>query len=129
MIRSTGLTGVGLVVMLVALTGFLNLFIGSASAKWALIGPVLVPMFMLVGIAPEATQAAYRIGDSVTNIITPLMPYFPMVIVFARRYEKDFGVGSLIAVMLPYSISFGLGGILFLVAWMLLGIPLGPGLG
>ena len=128
-IRGTGLNGSALVVLLIALAGFLNLFIGSASAKWALIGPVLVPMFMLVGIEPELTQAAYRIGDSVTNIITPLMPYFPMVIVFARRYEKTFGVGSLIAVMLPYSVAFGIGGTLLLVIWMLVGVPLGPGLG
>ena len=128
-IRGTGLGGSTLVVLLVVLAGFLNLFIGSASAKWALISPVLVPMFMLVGTAPELTQAAYRIGDSVTNTITPLMPYFPMVVVFARRYEKTFGVGSLFAVMLPYSVTFGVGATLLLVIWMLLGAPLGPGLG
>ena len=128
-IRGTGLSGTALVVLLVALTGFLNIFIGSASAKWALIGPVLVPMFMLVGLAPELTQAAYRIGDSVTNIITPLMPYFPMVLVFARRYEKTFGVGSLIAIMLPYSVALGIGGTIMLAIWMLVGVPLGPGLG
>ncbi len=127
-IRATGLSGTVLVVLLVALAGFLNLFIGSASAKWALIGPVLVPMFMLVDISPETTQAAYRIGDSVTNIITPLMPYFPMVIVFARRYEKEFGIGSLVAIMLPFSIAFGLGGTVLLAIWIATGIPLGPGL-
>lgn len=128
-VRGTGLSGTVLVVLLIVLSGFLNLFIGSASAKWALIGPVLVPMFMLVGVAPELTQAAYRIGDSVTNIITPLMPYLPMVLVFARRYEKSFGIGNLIAIMLPYSVVFGIGSTVLLVIWMLIGVPLGPGLG
>jgi aminobenzoyl-glutamate transport protein len=128
-IRATGLTGSALVILLVALAGIINLFIGSATAKWALIGPVLVPMFMLVGLDPEVTQAAYRIGDSVTNILTPLMPYFPMVLVFAHRYDKNFGIGSLAAVMLPFSVAFGIGATLLLVIWMLAGIPLGPGLG
>ena len=127
-IRATGLSGSVLVVLLVALAGIINLFIGSATAKWALIGPVLVPMFMLVGLDPEVTQAAYRIGDSITNILTPLMPYFPMVLVFAQRYDKNFGIGSLAAVMLPFSIAFGIGATGLLVAWMLAGIPLGPGL-
>lgn len=122
-----GLTGVPLVVGLVLLTAVINIFVGSAAAKWALLAPTFVPMMMFMGYTPEFTQGAYRIGDAFTNIVTPLLPYFPMVIVFARRYVPDFGIGSLIAVMLPHSIAFGLGSTLLLVIWMLLGIDLGPG--
>ncbi len=104
----------------------LNLFIGSASAKWALLAPVLVPMLMLVGISPEMSTAAYRVGDSATNIITPLMPYFPLVLVFAQRWQKEFGLGSLVATMLPYSIFLLLAGLLLTVFWVYAGLPLGP---
>ena len=104
----------------------LNLFIGSASAKWALLAPVLVPMLMLVGISPEMTTAAYRVGDSATNIITPLMPYLPLVLVFAQRWQKDFGLGSLVATMLPYSMFLLLAGLILTVFWVFLGLPLGP---
>ena len=104
----------------------LNLFIGSASAKWALLAPVLVPMLMLVGISPEMTTAAYRVGDSATNIITPLMPYLPLVLVFAQRWQKDFGLGSLVATMLPYSVFLLLSGLVLTVLWVFLGLPLGP---
>ena len=104
----------------------LNLFIGSASAKWALLAPVLVPMLMLVGISPEMTTAAYRVGDSATNIITPLMPYLPLVLVFAQRWQKDFGLGSLVATMLPYSMFLLLAGLVLTILWVFLGLPLGP---
>ncbi len=104
----------------------LNLFIGSASAKWALLAPVLVPMLMLVGISPEMTTAAYRVGDSATNIITPLMPYLPLVLVFAQRWQKDFGLGSLVATMLPYSMFLLLSGLILTIMWVFLGLPLGP---
>ena len=104
----------------------LNLFIGSASAKWALLAPVLVPMLMLVGISPEMTTAAYRVGDSATNIITPLMPYLPLVLVFAQRWQKDFGLGSLVATMLPYSMFLLLSGLILTILWVFLGLPLGP---
>ena len=104
----------------------LNLFIGSASAKWALLAPVLVPMLMLVGISPEMTTAAYRVGDSATNIITPLMPYLPLVLVFAQRWQKDFGLGSLVATMLPYSMFLLLAGLILTILWVFLGLPLGP---
>ena len=104
----------------------LNLFIGSASAKWALLAPVLVPMLMLVGISPEMTTAAYRVGDSATNIITPLMPYLPLVLVFAQRWQKDFGLGSLVATMLPYSVFLLLSGLILTILWVFLGLPLGP---
>lgn len=124
---ATGLTGAPLVVGLVLLTGIINIFVGSAAAKWALLAPTFIPMMMLVGYSPEFTQGTYRIGDAFTNIITPLLPYFPMVIVFARRYLPDFGIGSLVAVMLPYSIAFGIGSTLLLLVWMIFGIDLGPG--
>lgn len=114
-------------ILFMLLTAFVNLFIGSASAKWALMAPVFVPMLLLAGMPPEATQLAYRVGDSSTNIITPLMPYFGVVVAFAQRYQKDIGVGSLIAMMLPYSVTFLLVWSGLLVLWVLLGLPLGPG--
>jgi p-aminobenzoyl-glutamate transporter AbgT len=86
----------------VLITGVVNLFVGSASAKWALLAPILVPMLMALGISPDLTQAAYRVGDSSTNIITPLMPYFPLVVVFAQRYVTQTGIGTVVAMMLPY---------------------------
>lgn len=126
-LRQSGLGGIPLLVGVVTLTAFLNLFIGSASAKWAILSTVFVPMFMLLGIAPEATQAAYRIGDSVTNIITPLMSYFPLALVAAARYVPGMGIGTMIATMLPYSIAFYLVGVVMLLAFLLLGLPIGPG--
>ena len=116
-----------LLLAFIVLAAFINLFIGSASAKWALIAPVFVPMFLLSGISPEATQMAYRIGDSTTNIITPLMPYFGVVVAFAQQYRKDIGIGTIIALMLPYSIAFLVSWSLLLLIWILLGWPLGPG--
>jgi len=110
----------------IVLTATINLFVGSMSAKWAVMAPVFVPMLALAGIAPEITQVAYRIGDSSTNIITPLMPYFPVVIAFMQRYQPDIKLGTLIAMMLPYSIAFLMGWSVFLGGWLMLGIPLGP---
>ncbi|MBO6697180.1 MAG: AbgT family transporter, partial [Henriciella sp.] len=105
----------------------LNLFVGSASAKWAMLAPVAVPMLMLLGIGPDATTAAYRVGDGATNIITPLMPYMPLVLVFARRYMPEFGLGSLIATMLPYSIAILIVSMSVLGIFVVLDLPLGPG--
>ena len=110
----------------ILLTASINLFVGSMSAKWAVMAPVFVPMLALAGISPEITQVAYRIGDSSTNIITPLMPYFPVVIAFMQRYQPDIKLGTLIAMMLPYSIAFLIGWSVFLGAWLAIGIPLGP---
>ena len=104
----------------------INLFIGSASAKWALLAPVLVPMLMLLGISPEMGTAAYRVGDGATNIITPLMPYFPLILVFCQRWQKDFGLGSLAATMLPYSMLLLASGLVMTVLWVLVDLPLGP---
>ena len=113
--------------LIVVFSGLLNLFVGSASAKWALMAPVLVPMLMLLGVSPEMATAAYRVGDSATNIITPLMVYFPLVLVFAKRWVPEFGIGSLTAAMIPYSIWLLISGVVMTVAWVFLGLPLGPG--
>jgi aminobenzoyl-glutamate transport protein len=110
---------------LILISTTVNLFIGSASAKWALLAPVFVPMLMLRGLSPELTQAAYRIGDSATNIVTPMMPYFPLVVVYCQRYVKQAGVGTLGAMMLPYSIAFLVLWPLLLIAYWWLGLPLG----
>lgn len=116
--------------LLVSVLGFssgLDLFIGSASAKWSAMAPVVVPMFMLVGISPEMTTAAYRMGDSFTNIMTPLMSYFPLILAFCRRWDNTMGVGSLLALMLPYALSFMVVGIAMTAAWVHFDLPLGPG--
>lgn len=110
---------------IILLVGFVNIFVGSASAKWALLAPIFVPMLMQVGFSAELTQAAYRVGDSSTNIITPLMPYFPLVVVFCQRYVKSTGIGTLVSMMLPYSLVFLLCWTVFLVAYWGLGLPLG----
>ena len=116
-----------LLALIIVLTTLINLFVGSASAKWALMAPVLVPMMMLLGVSPEMTTAAYRVGDGATNIITPLMVYFPLILTFAQRWNKDFGLGSLTATMIPYSIWILITGILLTLFWVWLDLPLGPG--
>jgi aminobenzoyl-glutamate transport protein len=118
-----GVTLAGIIV----LTSLVNLLIGSASAKWALIGAIMVPMLMQLGVSPDLTQAAYRVGDSSTNIITPLLPYFPLIVVFCRRYVQGTGIGTLVALMLPYSITFIIGWTSFLLLYWALGLPLGVG--
>jgi aminobenzoyl-glutamate transport protein len=112
---------------IVFLTATVNLLVGSASAKWALLAPIFVPMLMQLGISADLTQAAYRVGDSTTNIITPLMPYFPLVVLFCRRYVRDAGIGTVVAMMLPYSIALLSTWTLFLLAYWALGLPLGIG--
>lgn len=116
-----------LVIAIVLLSAVLNIFIGSASAKWALISTVFVPIFMGVGISPELTQAAYRVGDSVTNAITPLNPYMVIMLVFMRRYAPQAGIGTVVSLMLPYTIAFLIAWIVLLGVWMGLDLPLGPG--
>ncbi len=113
------------IIGIILLCATVNLLIGSASAKWALLAPIFVPMLMQLGISPEFTQASYRVGDSTTNIITPLMPYFPLVVAFAQRYVKRTGIGTLTAIMLPYSLSFLVLWTAFLLGFWALGIPLG----
>jgi aminobenzoyl-glutamate transport protein len=128
-IRSLGLPASALFVTLVLFTASVNLLIGSASAKWGLMAPIVVPMFMLMGYSPEVVTAAYRLGDSSTNIITPLMAYFPMALVFVRRYRPDAGIGTLVALMLPYSIGILLAALLMLGVWITAGWPVGVGAG
>jgi aminobenzoyl-glutamate transport protein len=113
------------IIGIVILTAFVNLLVGSASAKWALLAPIFVPLLMQLGMSPELAQAAYRIGDSCTNIITPLMPYFPLVVVFAQRYVKKTGIGTLVSLMLPFTIVFFIVWVIFLMIYWALGIPLG----
>jgi aminobenzoyl-glutamate transport protein len=115
-----------LLVSVLLFSSFLDLFIGSASAKWSALSPVVVPMFMLLGISPEMTQAAYRMGDSYTNIMTPLMSYFPLLLAFAQRWDKSMGVGSMLALMLPYALCFAAAGIAMTGAWVFFDWPLGP---
>jgi aminobenzoyl-glutamate transport protein len=126
-LKTTGITGAPLLILFILVSMLLNLFVGSASAKWAIMAPVFVPMFMLMGYSPELTQAAYRIGDSTTNIVTPLMPYFPLIVAFGQKYDQNLGIGTLIAMMLPYAIAFLLGWSILLIIWFVLGLPLGPG--
>ena len=125
-LKATGLGAVPLMICFVVFCGLANLLIGSASAKWAIMAPVFVPMFMLLDIAPEAVQAAYRVGDSSTNILTPLMPYFALVYAFMQRYDKQVGMGTIITLMLPYSLVFLIGWGLMLGIWLTTGAPLGP---
>jgi aminobenzoyl-glutamate transport protein len=126
-IESSGLPLPILLGLIVLFSAVINLFVGSASAKWALLAPVMVPMLMLLGVSPDGATAVYRVGDSATNIITPLMVYFPLILVFARRWVGSFGLGSLTATMLPYSIWMLISGILLVVGWTYLGWDLGPG--
>ncbi|WP_405099987.1 AbgT family transporter [Oceanobacillus sp. FSL H7-0719] len=127
LLTSVNLTGIPLILLFILITAFINLFIGSASAKWAMMAPVFVPIMMQLGYSPELTQMAYRIADSSTNIISPLMTYFAIIIAFAQKYDKKMGIGTLISTMVPYSMFFLIGWTIMLIIWMLLGIPLGPG--
>jgi aminobenzoyl-glutamate transport protein len=126
LLEGIGLTGVPLMIGFVLMSAFINLFMGSASAKWAIMAPVFVPMFMLLGYHPGLTQAVFRIGDSVTNVVTPMMSYFALIVAFAQKYDPRSGLGTLISTMLPYTLLFGLLWTLLLVGWMLLGLPVGP---
>ncbi len=124
-LNAIGFTGGPLIVAFIIVSSLVNLVMGSASAKWAILAPIFVPMLMLMGYSPELTQAAYRIGDSYSNILTPLLPYFPIVIVFAQKYVRNVGIGTLISMMLPYAIAFMVIRIPMLLIWMWLGLPLG----
>lgn len=124
-LSSIGLTGIPLMICFVLLAAFINLFMGSASAKWAIMAPVFIPMFMLLGYHPALTQAAFRIGDSVTNVITPMMSYFALIVTFAEKYDEKYGIGTIISLMLPFSLLFLLFWLILLVIWMQFGIPVG----
>ncbi|HSN72186.1 MAG TPA: AbgT family transporter, partial [Steroidobacteraceae bacterium] len=126
-LKDAGLHQVPLLLSFILLCAVVNLVMGSASAKWALMAPVFIPMFMLLGYPPEVVQVAYRVGDSVTNVISPMMSYFALIIAFVQRYVPKAGIGTLVSLMLPYSVTFLIGWSVMFVAWLLLGWPVGPG--
>jgi len=126
-IGSIGMGRIPLMISLVLLAAIINLVVGSASAKWAIMAPVFIPMFMLLGYSPEFTQLTYRVGDSVTNIIAPMMSYFALIVAFVEKYDKRAGIGTIIATMLPYTFVFLAVWLTLLIIWILLGIPIGPG--
>ncbi|MCF8304763.1 MAG: AbgT family transporter [Bacteroidales bacterium] len=125
-LKASGMGIIPLMLSFIVLTAIINLFMGSASAKWTVMAPVFIPMFMLLGITPEFTQVVYRIGDSVTNIISPMMSYFALIVAFVQQYEPKSGIGTVIATMLPYTLVFVLIWAVILVIWILLGVPVGP---
>lgn len=118
-----------LMVLFIILAAVVNLLMGSASAKWAIMAPIFIPIFMLLGYSPELSQAVYRIGDSVTNVISPMMSFFALIIAYFQKYDKNAGMGTIIATMIPYSIIFFIGWTILLIIWIQFGIPLGPGAG
>ncbi len=118
-----------LVILFILLSGFINMFMGSASAKWAILGPVFIPMFMLMGYSPELSQVVYRIGDSITNMISPMMSFFALIIVYFEKYDKKAGIGTLMSTMIPYTLVFFIFWSILLIGWILLDLPLGPGAG
>jgi aminobenzoyl-glutamate transport protein len=126
-IGSLGFGRIPLMIALVLVSALINLVVGSASAKWAIMAPVFIPMFMLLGYSPEFTQLAYRVGDSVTNVIAPMMSYFAMIVAFMERYDKKAGIGTIIATMLPYTFIFLITWLALLIVWTILGLPIGPG--
>jgi aminobenzoyl-glutamate transport protein len=127
LLREAGMSRIPLMIAFIVLSSIINLAMGSASAKWAIMAPVFVPMFMLLGYSPELTQCAYRIGDSVSNIVSPMMSYFALIIAFIQRYEPKAGMGTVIATMLPYTLIFLAGWTALFVVWLLAGLPIGPG--
>ena len=118
-----------LMILFIILSASINMLMGSASAKWAILAPIFIPMFMIMGYSPELSQVVYRIGDSVTNVISPMMSFFALIIAFVQKYDKKAGIGTIIATMIPYSIVFFVVWVILLVAWLLLGLPLGPDAG
>ena len=124
-LEEISLTGIPLLIVFIIICAFINLFIGSASAKWAMMAPIFVPIMMQLGYSPEVTQVAYRIADSSTNMITPLMTYFALIIAFAQKYDKKMGIGTMISVMIPYSMFFLISWTIMLIVWILFGLDLG----
>jgi len=118
-----------LMILFVILSASINMLMGSASAKWAILAPIFIPMFMIMGYSPELSQVVYRIGDSVTNVVSPMMSFFALIIAFVQKYDPKAGIGTIIATMVPYSFVFFIAWILLLIVWLLLGIPLGPDAG
>ncbi len=127
LLKTLGLTGIPLILLFVLVTAVINVFMGSASAKWAIMAPIFVPMLMQMGFTPEFTQMAFRIGDSTTNLISPLMSYFALIVTFAANYDEESGIGTMISTMIPYSISLLIGWTVLLIVWYMTNLPLGPG--
>ncbi len=126
-LKSAGFTGIPMILGVIVITTCINFFMTSGTAKWYILAPILVPMFMMLGYSPEFAQVVYRIGDSCTNPITPIYPYLPMIIGMASKYDKKAGMGTIISMTLPYAIAFLLSWAIMLIVWMLFNIPLGPG--
>ena len=124
-LQDTGMTGPLVFFLFILMCAVINLSLGSASAQWAVTAPIFVPMLMLIGYAPEVIQAAYRIGDSSSNIVTPLMPYFPLIVAFCRRYLASAGIGTLAAMMVPYALTLLIGWSLLLLVYWAIELPLG----
>jgi len=129
LLQASGLGPIPLMLSFILLAAVINLCMGSASAKWAFMAPVFIPMFMLLGYSPELVQGVYRIGDSTTNLISPMMSFFALIVAFVQRYDSKAGIGTVIATMLPYSVAFLVVWMVLLVVWLFLGLPLGPGAG
>lgn len=125
-LQSSGLGSIPLMIGFILITAIINMVMGSASAKWTIMAPVFIPMFMLIGYSPELTQVVYRIGDSVTNIISPMMSYFALIVAFMQKYDRKAGIGTIISTMLPYTFIFSIVWIVLLVIWMVFGLPIGP---
>ncbi|MEW9122424.1 MAG: AbgT family transporter [Thermotaleaceae bacterium] len=126
-LKNLGASAPVLLIGFIIISSLINLLVGSCSAKWAILSPIFVPMFMLLGFHPALTQMAYRIGDSVTNVITPLLPYFAILVSFAKKYDKNIGMGTLIANMLPYTLAYFVIWTVQILIWYFLKLPLGPG--
>ena len=118
---------VWLLIGVILITAIVNIIIPQAIGKWALLAPIFIPLFIRLNVAPQTVLAAYRVGDSPGNVLTPLMAYFPLIVIFTQRYKKDAGIGTVIALMLPYVVILYIAWTLFFVIWYLTGIPLGPG--
>lgn len=126
LLLSTGLVGIPLLVLFILFSATINLLIGSTVTKWSIMAPIFVPMFMLLGVSPEYTQLAYRIGDSATHIISPLMPFFGIILTYVEQYDKKAGIGTIISMMLPYSMLLLVIWSIFMVLWLAVGLPIGP---
>ena len=129
MLQNANLGVIPLMILFIILASTVNMLMGSASAKWAIMAPIFVPIFMLLGYSPELSQAVFRIGDSVTNVISPMMSFFALIIAYFQKYEKNAGLGTIVATMIPYSIAFFIGWSILLIGWIMIKAPLGPGAG
>ena len=126
-LESANIGAVWLLIGFIAVTLVVDLIMPAAIAKWAILAPIFIPLFIRLDVAPQTVLAAYRVGDSPFNVITPLMAYFPLIVIFTKRYQKDAGIGTVVSLMLPYVVFLTVAWTLFFIAWYLLGVPLGPG--